>query len=89
MALQNGTNPIVLDGTTQGVGKVKVTCIVWSGMTTAGHNLVIHTVSGGSIVADVKSAAYVSVVIPVDGWLDGIYITTLDSGKVMVYLDNG
>ena len=29
MALQNGTNPIVFDAAGQGVGKVKVTTIIW------------------------------------------------------------
>jgi len=89
MSLQNGTNPIVLDAATQSVGKVKVTCIVWSGIGTGGDDLLINTVVSGSIVFEGKAAQYATVTIPVNGWLDGIYITTLDSGKVMVYLDNG
>ena len=87
MALQDGINPIVLDGATQAVArKLKVSCLVWSGIATAGDDLLIHTVSGGSIIFKGTSAANVSLIIPVNGWIDGLYITTLDSGQVMVYL---
>ena len=88
MALQNGTNPIVFDAAGQGVGKVKVTTIIWSGAGTNGHDLLINTVASGPIIFEGKVLANASIVIPINGWLDGLYITTLDSGKVMVYLSD-
>ena len=45
--------------------------------------------ASGPIIFEGKVLANASIVIPINGWLDGLYITTLDSGKVMVYLDQG
>ncbi len=89
MALQDGTNPIVLDAATQAVArKLKIGCLVWSGIAVAGDDLLINTSSGGSIVFEGKQAANVTVIIPKVGWVDGLYVTTIDSGKVMVYLED-
>ena len=88
MALQNGTNPIVFDAAGQSVGRCKISCLVWSGIATAGHDLLINVSSGGNIVFEGKQPANASLIIPNIGWVDGLYITTIDSGKVMVYLSD-
>lgn len=91
MAIQVGVNPIVLDGTTQAITeKLFVKTIHWSGATTANHVCQLNTVSGGSLVFYSKLASYISavdIIVPVNSWIDSIYVTTLDSGKVFIYHD--
>lgn len=86
MSIQVGTNPIVFDAATQSIGRTKVGHIVWSGIGTGGDDLLINTQVSGSIIFEGKAGQYATVSIPINGWVDGLYITTLDSGKVMAYL---
>lgn len=89
MAIQKGTNPIVFDGTTQAITeKIYVTSIAWVGGTTAAHVAQLNVSSGGALVfysRIVSAVANVDFTTTVDSWIDGLYVTTLDSGKIIVY----
>ena len=84
------TNPIILDtaGATSAIARrVFIKAILWYGATNSAHTCVIHDASGGNIVfgASVTAAGEV-VTVNLNTRLAGIYLTTLGSGTVLIYL---
>lgn len=69
---------------------VKIAGIRWVGATTAGHKCVLTTKSGGSTIAEfIADQANDEREMVVDGgpFPDGVYVDTLDSGVVYVYVE--
>ena len=85
------TNPIILDtaGATSLIARpLRIRTIVWYGATTAAHTIRIHDASGGNIIFGANArVADETIVVTLDGIrVTGLYLTTLDSGTVLVYL---
>jgi len=67
--------------------KVKIKGIHWTGITTDSDDLLINDASGGQIIVSAKGFAKSDMYFWIDGWRDGLYLTTLDSGTVMVFIE--
>lgn len=66
---------------------VKVDQIIWSDITNDDDDLEILTASGGGRLWKVKGKSGIDMHVDMDGqWFDGIYLNTLDSGEVTIYL---
>lgn len=96
MANDFSSNPIVLDtvgnaasAATYDLGSKKIKLLVWT-PTTGGDDLKLShadkkTPAAGDVFVEVKGVQYQPVVIPVDTTIHGIWLETLDSGKVYLY----
>lgn len=87
------TNPIYLGtaGATSAItSRLQIKAIVWwDNASTAGDDLEIHDAAGGNLIfAAVASTAKHTVIFtparPI--FVSGLYLTTLDSGEVLVYV---
>lgn len=80
-------NPWFLDTTgTIYTDKVKIESIVWSDQVAAGDQLLIKDNNGKTILDTKASAANTEQWFGIKGWFNGIVLTTLASGKVMLYM---
>jgi len=68
------------------MAQLKVTSITWTGATTAGHSAIVTNQSGTRVIFDAKASEAndfeSSVYDP--GWVDGLAVPTLQSGKLMI-----
>lgn len=63
--------------------------LIWTAVSSDDHDLAIHDASGGDLILQLKAKAGVDMIVPFpgnSGHLPGIYITTLDSGYVLMRL---
>ena len=67
-------------------GNMMIKYIRWNGGTTAGDTVVVNDTAGDLIWESVADGAYFLDLHPLFQWRNGIVITTLDSGYVLVYL---
>jgi len=66
---------------------VFVKAIRWTGQTTAGHNLEILNKSGGETLFKAKCYdVNKDVHAVINNWWLGVYLNTLDSGEVYLYI---
>ena len=89
MAFTNN-NYVTLVSSTQGdaiTGRFKVRYVDWTQISTAAHDLVLSTADGVKFVVAKAETDTLPVEIPVDLMVDGITVTTLDSGQITIYLD--
>ena len=68
-------------------GLLKIRYIRWEQITTAGDDLILDTTAGVNIVTLTAENATDGIDIPIDETVDGIVVTTMDSGRVIVFLD--
>lgn len=87
------TNPIFLDtagATSLLEQRVQIRAIVWfDNAGTAGDDLAIHDKSGGNLIfaAAAPSDKYTVIFTPTTPiYVSGLYLTTLDSGEVLIYV---
>jgi hypothetical protein len=65
---------------------LKVISITWTGATTAGHQAIVTNASGTRVIFDAKASEandFESAVYD-PGWVEGLVVTTLQSGKLMI-----
>jgi hypothetical protein len=87
MANDISSNPWHLDSTgVVYVPNVKIKRLVWSEQATVGDVLLISDRNGKPIVSSKAYAANFNQEFAYDGWFNGLTVTTLASGIVMVYL---
>lgn len=87
MANDISANPWYLD--TTGViypSKVKIKRVVWSEQVAAGDTLLLSDSNGKKVIASKAYAANFTQEFAYDGWFDGLTLTTLTSGVLLVYL---
>ena len=78
----------VLDTTgTIYLGQVKITQIVWKQPTTLGHTLLIRNKDDQTILEATAEANNQTQVYYLDKWFTGVKLVTLDSGKVIMYIE--
>lgn len=94
MAANNLTsNPIYLDtagATSAKTTRMQIKAIVWwDNASTAGDDLEIHDAAGGNLIfaAVAPTAKHTVIFAPARPiFTKGLYLTTLDSGEVLVYV---
>lgn len=67
--------------------RVKIKEIHWTGILTDADDLLINESAGGQVVVKAVGFAKSDMSFLIDGWRDGLYLTTLDSGSVMVTIE--
>ena len=93
MANKLTTNPIVLDtaGATSAIAiPLGIQAIVWDNPGAAGAQCVLHDAAGGNVIWQCTAQAqYVGgrIEFPRALRVAGLYLTTLGSGTVLVYLE--
>jgi len=65
-------------------GMVYVKCVEWIKATTAGHDLVVQNTASKTIAKSTCDTNNQDIVKYVNQWVEGIKISTLDSGTVLV-----
>lgn len=89
MANSFQVNPWVVDtvmATPAAPNPVLVRNIIWTDQVAAGDQLIIQD-SNGNVIIDIKaSVANVVQTLGNFGWVSGIRVTTLTSGKVYIYV---
>lgn len=87
-------NPIKLDttGATSAIAnRLKIKAIVWDSGDSgaAGDNCVIHDANGGDVVWQATVGTAKETISSYLGgvWVEGLYLTTLNNGVVLVYLE--
>ena len=68
-------------------GRMKIRYLRWEAIATAAHNLVVNTTAGANIATVAAETDDRVVEIPVNEMVNGIVVTTMDSGKLIAYLD--
>ena len=88
MAIDISSNPWYADAAgTIYTSKCKLKTILWNEAASVGDLLLIKDINGKIIVnARCNQPNYPQPIV-VDGWFNGIVITTLTSGNVVFYLD--
>lgn len=84
-----GVNPWVVDtvmAAPAGPNPVLIRNIVWTDQTAAGDQLVIKDANGNTILDIKASAANIVQTLGNFGWVSGLQVTTLTSGKVYIYV---
>jgi hypothetical protein len=74
-----GVTPVWLSG-------LSVASITWTGATTAGHQAVVQNAAGSRIIFDAKASEandFESAVYEC-GWVEGLLVPTLGSGKLLI-----
>lgn len=68
---------------------VHIVWIIWTNITTDGDDLEIHEKASGDLIVKLKGLAGVDMIVPFpgnSGYLPSIYLTTRDSGAILVRL---
>lgn len=87
MANDISSNPWFID--TAGVlykDKVKIKRLVWTQQATAGDSLVLKDINGQIIIQSKAYQPNFNQEFAYDGWFNGLDLTTLTSGVLLVYL---
>lgn len=74
-----GATPVWLSG-------LFISSITWSGATAAGHAAIVKNAAGGRTIFDAKASEandFESSIYDC-GWVEGMQVPTLDSGKLMI-----
>lgn len=89
MANTFNVNPWVIDtvmATSSSANPVLVRNIIWTDQVAAGDQLIIVDASGNVIIDIKASVANVVQALGNMGWVSGLKVTTLTSGKVYIYV---
>lgn len=82
-------NPWVLDGTgTKTTAEVRIARIAWKNATTLNHTVLVVDGDGHTIFEDFASGATYNTSEPIGRVYTGLAVSTLNSGKLYVYLDH-
>jgi hypothetical protein len=91
-SVEGGTNTWIIDTVGAAAipwGSVDIIWIMWTGCTTNGHDLEVRESSGGRIIIiDDDGEAGIPHFYPALGTYEGIFITTIDSGRLILKVHN-
>lgn len=88
MANDLSANPWVIDTASAAIlwpSYIRLHQIAWTEQAAPGDRVLI-TDRNGKVVADVRAELANKTVTFADGWINGLKITVLDSGKIYIYI---
>lgn len=88
MSNQLGPNPLVLDtaGATVLINhRIHIESIVWAGYTDAAHDYSLTDQNSKLVAEDNGDVGLQSLSQVVGGWVNGLILPTLDSGKLYIF----